>query len=374
MTISNVAEIFRDTQTELRRARHLPGWIYSAPELYPLEKERIFMRDWLCVARVEETESPGDFVTLSIMGEPVIVVRDENGDLHAFLNMCRHRGVEVATGTGNTTHFSCPYHGWTYDLGGQLVGAPYMTEASGFDPTQCRLPQLRLDVWRESVFISFDENAPPLGGFVANIEREFGFLKPERCRLADRLEVELDCNWKLVVENFTDTYHGQTLHADTLAAFAEPDRRHHKLFEDGGFRMYYDAAPMSPDGKTIFGKMPWLDDTPESFVCTGCVMPNYHFFAYCDVIVPFIVWPLSLERTKIIVDFLYPDEFFSQPDFRAKVGSYTKFIEEAVEEDRAMAVSLQRAMSSSQFDPGRMAAMESAVHNVITHYIDRMFG
>ena len=131
---------------------------------------------------------------------------------------------------------------------------------------------------------------------------------------------------------------------------------------------------MSPDGKTIFGKMPWLDDTPESFVCAGCMTPNYHFFAYCDVIVPFIVWPLSLERTKIIVDFLYPHEFFSQPDFRAKVGSYTKFIEESVEEDRSMAVSLQRAMSSNQFDPGRMAAMESAVHNVITHYIDRMFG
>ena len=89
---------------------------------------------------------------------------------------------------------------------------------------------------------------------------------------------------------------------------------------------------------------------------------------------PFIVWPLSLDRTKIIIDFLYPDEFFSQPDFRAKVGVYTSYIEEVVEEDRSMVISLQRAMGSSQFDPGRMAAMERPVHNVITRYVDRMFG
>ena len=374
MKVSDAQGIFRETRTELRKARHLPGWIYTAPELYALEKERVFMRDWLCVGRVEEVEKPGDFVTLTIMGEPVIVARDENDSLHALVNMCRHRGVEVAAGKGSTAQFSCPYHGWTYDLAGQLIGSPYMTEASGFDPAQCSLRRLRLGTWRGSIFISFDADAPPLAEFVDDLEREFGFLGPERCRLADRLVVELDCNWKLVVENLTDVYHAQTLHADTLGAFAAPDRRHFKLFEDGGFRMYYDAAPMSPDGKTIFGKMPWLDDIPESFVCSGCIMPNYHFFAYCDVIVPFTVWPLSLERTKIIVDFLYAIEFFDQPDFRAKVGIYTDYIEGVVEEDRSMVVSLQRAMSSSQFDPGRMAAMEGPVHNVITRYVDRVFG
>ena len=129
------------------RSRHVPGYIYSSPRIYELEKRNVFMKDWLCVARVEEVANPGDYMTFHIVDEPIIVSRDARGELHAFANMCRHRGVEVATGNGNTSEFSCPYHGWLYDLTGKLVGAPYMKEAEGFDPRDCALRPLRADVW-----------------------------------------------------------------------------------------------------------------------------------------------------------------------------------------------------------------------------------
>ena len=123
----------------LNQSRHLPGHIYTSPEILALEKERVFMKDWLCMGRVEEIENPGDYMTFRVVGEPVIVVRNEAGDINAMSNVCRHRGVEVVSGEGNLKEFSCPYHGWTYDLRGQLIGAPYMKEAEGFDPQTCRL-------------------------------------------------------------------------------------------------------------------------------------------------------------------------------------------------------------------------------------------
>ena len=126
----------------LNQARHLPGYIYTSPEIYQLEKEKIFMKDWLCIARAEEVEKPGDFMTHDVMGDPIVIARDEDGELNAFSNLCRHRGVEVAQDSGNTKEFMCPYHNWLYDLKGRLVGAPLMKKSEGFDPKTCRLRPL----------------------------------------------------------------------------------------------------------------------------------------------------------------------------------------------------------------------------------------
>ena len=128
-------------------ANHSPGYIYTSPEIFQREKEEIFLKDWLCVARTDELAEPGDYMTFRIVDEPIIVTRNSAGELAAFANVCKHRGVEVASGHGNTKEFSCPYHGWLYDLDGKLMGAPYMKEASGFNPAACRLDPVRLDTW-----------------------------------------------------------------------------------------------------------------------------------------------------------------------------------------------------------------------------------
>ena len=113
----------------VNQASHVPGDFYISDEVYELEKEKIFMRDWMLVARKEEVATPGDFMTFRLLGEPVVATRDKDGGLNACANVCAHRGVEVATGSGNAAEFSCPYHGWLYDLTGKLIGAPYMNEA-----------------------------------------------------------------------------------------------------------------------------------------------------------------------------------------------------------------------------------------------------
>src|SRR5205823_5796742 len=122
-------------------ARHLPGEIYTSEEIAALEKARIFIRHWLCVGRVEELPNPGDYLTTRIAGEPIVIARDKSRVV-AYLNMCLHRGVEIAAGCGHADEFLCPYHSWCYDVGGQLTGAPYMKQSTA-DLSDKRLPRLR---------------------------------------------------------------------------------------------------------------------------------------------------------------------------------------------------------------------------------------
>jgi Rieske 2Fe-2S family protein len=125
------------TRKTLSQARHLPAHFYTSPEIYEREKERIFQKEWLCMGRVEELDQPGDYLTFRVAGEPVVVCKDADGKLRAFSNVCRHRGTQVAFGEsdcgtpfgkGCDRAFSCPYHGWIYDLQGKLINAPHSKE------------------------------------------------------------------------------------------------------------------------------------------------------------------------------------------------------------------------------------------------------
>ena len=356
----------------ISNARHVPGYVYSSPEVYEREKHNIFMKDWLCVARVEELEKPGDYLAIRIMGEPALIVRDDDGELKAFSNTCAHRGVEVIWGEGNTTHFSCPYHGWTYDLKGALTGASFMEGSEQFDPEQCGLPPLRLDVWADWIFISFDEAAPPLSDFVAHFEQEFGFLRQEDCRLAIKLVVELDCNWKLFVENLLDVYHAATLHVKTIGAQrGSADKYPFHLFDLGGTSMFYHSDPMVPGGKSLFGKMPWLTDKPDNFACSGHLSPNMQLIARSDNVHPFLMWPLGPDRCQIINYTLFPKEHFDQPDFEDKIQVYKDYLIDVVEEDRSMVASLQLNMKSQRFRPGPLSKLELGIYHVINDFVDR---
>ncbi len=381
MTLVNSGEkITRDTdrsniEAPLNQSFHLPGSYYSSAEVYALEKDKIFMRDWLCVGRNEEVENAGDYMAFHVLDEPVIVARDENGDLNAFCNTCRHRGVEVAQGQGNVKEFSCPYHGWLYDLSGKLIGSPYMKEHTVFSPTDCRLKPLGLDQWAGWIFVTFNPDPPPLREFVSEYEREFSFLRMQDCRIATKFDVELDCNWKLVVENLQDIYHVRVLHIDTFGAHIDTENAPFNVKEErAGFSSFYDAAPDTPTGKTLVGKMPWLEDKPMSLGYTGFLWPSFHIFGCVDETHPMVVWPLSPTRTKIVVYHLFPKQHFEQPGFMEKAVIYRDFLAKVLEEDRTMVASLQRAMRTNAFEPGPMSRMEINLHNLINYTAQRIYG
>ena len=382
MNQSALTNNLEETRRPLHQARHVPGHIYTSPEILALEKEHIFLRDWLCVARVEEIANPGDYMTLRILEEPVLLTRSADGAIHAMANVCRHRGVEIAAGSGNLKEFSCPYHGWTYGLDGQLIGAPYMKEAEGFDPKTCRLAPLRSDVWAGWVFINFDPDAKPLADFVADFDQDFARLHQERCRFAAKIPLELDCNWKLTVENLMDAYHFQVLHAATFGNYVGTedkqdnlgDRYPFNMRKNGGFSAFYNAYAMTPEGKSLFGPMPWMPQDTDIFGCIGYLAPNMHMFARCDNVHPFVIWPLGESRSQVMVYSLFPEEFFDQPDFAEKAEKYHGVLEQVVEEDRAMVRSLQINLATDHFRPGRMSKLERPVYHFLNYTLDRILG
>jgi phenylpropionate dioxygenase-like ring-hydroxylating dioxygenase large terminal subunit len=353
----------------ISEASHLPGYMYWHPEVFRREKENMFMKDWLMVAREEEVENPGDYLTLRLLDEPVIIARDEQGVLNAFYNRCAHRGVAVAKEAGSGSEFTCPYHGWLYDLRGQLMAAPHMRSNEKFDAKNCRLKPIALQRWAGWIFINFSEAPPSFEEFIADFDREFGFLHQERCRLAEKIDITLDCNWKFAVENLMDNYHTMVLHKKTIGRNISTSNR----FVPGAFTAFYDAKPMTWDQNSRFGSMPWIADRGENFACSGHLNPNVHLFARCDNVHPFIIWPVTPTRTRILCFQLFPDECFGQENFAQKVKDYTEYTTALLQEDSSMTDSLQDASFSPRFTPGFMSERELGVQNVIKYNLERTF-
>lgn len=364
-----------NTRQPLERASHVPGDTYSSSEVFAREKERIFLKDWLCVARTEEIANPGDYMTFRIMEEPVLIVRDMDGIVHAFANLCLHRGVELAVGQGNTKLFRCPYHAWSYDLKGELRGAPFMGESSGFERSACKLKEVKVGLWAGWIFINFDSVAEPLETYISEFAQDVGFLKMEDCVLGTKLVVDLECNWKLVVENLMDVYHAQTVHAKSFGKHrGSPDRYPFHLRKYGGTCTIYEAAPMTPDGQTLFRRMPAIANKPDNFAISAHLGPNMQVIARSDNIHPLVMWPITPTTSRTIVYNLFPAEFAAEPGFQEKAQVYHDYLAFVLSEDRDMVASLQRAMSSSLFVPGRMSFLEKGIHHVLNAYLDRVFG
>ena len=361
------------TRAALLSARHLGGPFYTSPDIQALEKERIFMKDWLFLARVEELSNPGDYLAVRIAGEPVVIVRDESGKINAHANVCRHRGVEVAPlGTGNATSFMCPYHAWTYGLDGKLISALGMKD-SDIDLSDCRLPLLKTEIWRGFVFVTFNLEPEPFSHIAAELDNKLDFVQFENCRVARRLVYEFDCNWKFAAENLFDFYHVASIHADSFGKFyeSEPDFDRFNYGPDGGFSIQWKAGPQSRDGQSIIGPMPWFADR-FNFAYYGVQFPNFLVSGRSDVAMVFSGWPITPGRCQFVLHPMIAAEALDRPEFEPWLNDFEAFLEEILDEDRAMIESLQTGAGSRMFKPGLMAKAEGQIHHYVNAYLDRM--
>ena len=366
----------RKTRSELLQAHHLPGYFYTSPEIFELEIERIFMKEWLCVGRVEEFENPGDYSAMRIVGEPILMCRDNDGNLNAFSNVCRHRGVEVASGEGNAKRFSCPYHGWVYDLDGQLRGAPHTREVEGFDVGEVCLPRVNIDTWGGYVFVNLDPDCQSLADHLDedDVRKFAAFLKPEETRTCDKYVLEVPCNWKFVPENLMDMYHVGVIHKTSFGGhFPLEDFRFN--LTKYGYNATYESLTLAPKGVTLFGAMPWLEGkVGELFGCTTWIRPAMNIFGRHDMIQPWTALPLDVNRTQVTVYTQLPKTFFDTPGFEEKNQIYIDFIRLVANEDMAMLESLQNGVKSRNYQPGRTVKLERAIHHLLNYYVDRLLG
>jgi phenylpropionate dioxygenase-like ring-hydroxylating dioxygenase large terminal subunit len=202
---------------DVNDAQTLPPDIYVSPEFFEFEKEAVFNHEWLCVARESWIPNPGDFYTSMHVGEPIVIVRAEDGTINAMSTVCQHRGMLVAEGHGNARHLICPYHHWTYSLEGELVGAPAMNMARGFDPSGIKLARFKVETWNGFIFVNFDADAPALAPRLMVLTEALANFRLETAEgpIPDP-PTKFSWNWKVMMENNNDGYHANKLHAGPL--------------------------------------------------------------------------------------------------------------------------------------------------------------
>ena len=208
-----------DLRQWAQKAKHnlqpLPHSVYTSRELLEGEISTLFYREWICAGHVSEFQTPGDYLTFDIVDNPVLVVRDDAGEIRAFSNVCRHRGTMLASGRGNSKLFSCPYHAWTYDLKGRLRNAPYMDKEKVLG---IALSEYRVEIWQGLVFVSLNKHAAPLAPRLVGLEKSVSPYKLSSYQVIHRVEAEIAANWKLLVENFCESYHIFKVHKNSFEA------------------------------------------------------------------------------------------------------------------------------------------------------------
>lgn len=367
------------TRAPLEDARHLPGHYYTSSEIHEMEVEKLFMRDWLMVARVEEFAEPGDYRAMEIVDEPIVVCMNERRELHAFANVCSHRGAAVALGEGNASEFHCPFHDWVYDLDGHLVTPSQPRGLPRFDVKNCSLSPIKLDTWGGFVFINFDDDCPTLAEYLAVDEfaESAAFMRCEDMRVVDRYTYEIDCNWKLLPENLIDTYHVEVIHQGSFATegFGERSLRD-VIFTKWGWRKVYPSRSMSPDGEMLFGPTPWLADHElgSTFAYSAFLRPNMVLLVRADMIQPWVVYPLGPERSRVTGFTCLWKGAEEMPAFGKKIQLLKDFARQFAGEDMELLRHTQKGLRSRRFSGGPMHAQEAAIHHRINRYLDAMQG
>lgn len=292
----------------------VPAGRYTDPAFAALERHEVFERSWLFVAHEDEVADPGDFLQLDQLNAPVFLIRGQDGLVRAFFNSCQHRGAPVLTDrSGNAgRRLTCGYHAWTYGLDGSLLGIPADHDFPGLDRSCAGLRQVRSEQWGSLVFVTFDDDAPPLVDALGVVGRELGPQIGDgpdvgRVRLAERRSVDVDGNWKLTVDANVETYHVNTLHRSTAAMVIDQAATGIFLLPAGHSRMFvHDRGGPRSSGLPSF---------PAASALADRGIYSYHLFPNTSVVfggsaLLFLIssWPVSPDRSHYDVRFLAPGE------------------------------------------------------------------
>lgn len=219
--LSPTAELRANVALPFGQAVAMPKSVYTSPEFAALEQRHIFARDWLCAGRADALRAPGDYLTMDISGEPILVLRDQDGIVRAMSNVCRHRMSTLLEGRGTTRSIVCPYHAWTYNLDGTLRAAPAMTRNDGFCKDRIALPAVRCEVWLGWIMVTLNPDAPPVADRLAGVSDLIGPFQMEAYVESFREEFRWATNWKVLAENFMESYHLPVCHAGTIGGHVD---------------------------------------------------------------------------------------------------------------------------------------------------------
>jgi Rieske 2Fe-2S family protein len=363
----------------------LPSSWYYSDVTFALEKERIFCREWLCAAREEQVPKPGDHLVLDIAGESILIVRNRQGVLRAFYNVCRHRGsrlcrpdqgpqtgAAVQGGVIAGRSILCPYHQWAYDLDGHLIAAPHLADVPGFHKSGISLHPVGVECWGGFIFVHLTPSeaqpfAEQLGAIATRIQR----YPLTELRIAHTITYAVAANWKAICENYNECYHCGGVHPELCAVV--PAFR-----EAGGAGLDWTrGVPHRPGaytftriGTTTRRAFPTLNQDERERHKGELLYPNLFVSLACDHAAVFILQPRAAERTDIVCHFLFEPHEIAKPDFDP--SDAVDFWDVVNRQDWAICESVQQGMHSRVHHHGYYAPMEDFSLDIRRYVTERL--
>jgi choline monooxygenase len=312
----------------------LPAAWYHSSETYEQERHRVFAREWLWIGRESQLKSPGDYVASEIAGYRVFAIRDREGTLRAFHNVCRHRASTVVEkDEGHCDVLRCRYHGWVYDTAGNLRRTPNFGEAADFRKEDYGLHRISIAVWRGMLFVNLDADAGPLEAGLGDLVRETSAYPIEDYRFVHQEVFDMNCNWKTYTDNFVEGYHVPGIHPP-FAAVIDFER----FTTEGRNRTVIMQAPQK-DG-SFYGGL-WLWRYPNT---TLSVFPGGMSMSR--------IIPLGTRRTRLVYNFFFADD---SPAAAAKNRDTIERNCQVVREDFGICETSQGNLESGIFDRGPLS-------------------
>jgi phenylpropionate dioxygenase-like ring-hydroxylating dioxygenase large terminal subunit len=340
-----------DASASLSAAHTIPAAWYTDARIAALENEAVFARIWQAVGRIDQVESPGDYVTAVVAGEPIVVVRGSDSKLRAFYNVCRHHAmIVVKEPCGRAQHLRCPYHGWTYSLEGELRGVTDFDGVCHFDRAQNGLVPLRVETWENFAFVNLDPQAATLRDFLGPLvgrARPLGF---DKLKFFERRSYTINCNWKVYVDNFLDGgYHVPHMHKGLNSVLDYTNYTIENLE-----RCCVQSSPVSIDsGSDPSAAATRKGDRAFYF----WQYPNFMLNWYEGYLDTNLVIPLAVDRCEVIFDFYFGDISESHMSYiRESIG----VSERVQQEDIVICEGVQRGLGSRAYNAGRLSVRREA--------------
>src|SRR6202451_1784571 len=339
-----------DDEAQLAEASTIPAPWYVDPRIAELERLNVFGRTWQLVARTDQLQKPGEFVSTTLAGEPIIVVRGSDNVLRAFFNVCRHHAAAVVTQPcGQTNLLHCPYHGWNYGLDGSLKGMPEFEGVRNFDRSQNGLVPIRVDTWECFVFVNLDPAAEPLREFLGGLVPRVVPLAISKLHHFDRKVYTTACNWKVFVDNFLDGgYHVPHLHKGLSSVL---DYKQYTIENED--RYCLQSSPMvsssedAATGSTRKGDRAWY----------FWQYPNLMINCYEGYMDTNLVIPIDVDHCRVIFDFYFADIGETSREYNEQSVNVGNRVQE---EDLGICEDVQRGLKSRAYRAGRLSVRREA--------------
>jgi choline monooxygenase len=362
-TVSNAKESIA-IDSDIARAWTLPSHLYTGPDAYAAEVEKIFTRSWQVVGHHDQVANAGDYFTTELVGEPLLFVRGSDGKLRGFYNVCRHRAGPPAEGCGSRKLFRSGYHGWTYGLDGSLISATEIEGVEGFRAEDFALAPVRVEEWFNLVFVNLDRDARPLRESLGELPRQAERFHFAGMKLFERRTYDMKCNWKTYVDNYLEGYHLPSVHPglnrelDYNAYVVEPLA--------GYVRQFSPIRGAQPGDETPRRYQEAREDLTTDYFW---IFPNWMLNCYPDHISLNIVLPLAPERSLVIFEWYLPERDHGSAAAKAAV----EFSDQIQIEDVGICEIVQKNLRSRSYSRGRFSVkQERGVHAFHRMYAEWM--